>query len=67
MRISDITGATKMWKELTHLEPRITLRKLPGQVMNTEVWTFSETNFNIVTGRSYGQTGIITEIMVTND
>lgn len=65
LRVKDITEANKMLKEIRDLKPLISFRKLTSEVDNIDVWTFSDASFNIVTGRDYGQTGIITGLKVT--
>lgn len=48
------------------LPPRILSRRMHG-VQSIHVWTYSDASYNIVSGRIYGQTGIITGLMLTND
>lgn len=62
LRVHDLTEGNKMLKELKDLNPTITFRKLRTGITKIDVWTFSDASFNIVSGRDYGQTGIVTGI-----
>lgn len=64
LRVQDLTEANKMLKEIRDLEPRIMFPILKADVERLDVWTFSDASFNIVAGRDYGQTGIVTGIKV---
>lgn len=64
LRVQDLTEANKMLKELKDLTPIVRFRKLDSSIRAMDVWTFSDASFNIVSGRDYGQTGIVTGIMV---
>lgn len=65
MRVRDLTWANRVLKELRDLQQVIMYRSMTMPVNNASVWTFSDASFNIVSGREYGQTGIITGIMMT--
>lgn len=60
LRVHDLSEANKMLKELRDLDPTILFRKMNTAVSKIEVWTFSDASFNIVSGRDYGQTGVVT-------
>lgn len=64
LRVSDLTEANKMLKELKDIQPTINFRKMQGGIKKLQVWTYSDASLNIMTGRRYGQTGVITSIMV---
>lgn len=65
LRVGDLIEGNKMLKELKDLDPTIRFRKLSTDIRTMDVWTFSDASFNIVSGRDYGQTGIVTGIKVT--
>jgi len=52
-----------MLKEMKDLEPIIQFPKLRAEVLEVQVWTFSNAAFNIVSPRDYGQSGIIVGIL----
>lgn len=64
LRVSDMTEANKMLKEIKDLNPQIMFRKLNSEIISIDVWTFSDASFNIVAGRDYGQTGIVTGLKI---
>lgn len=64
LRVHDISEANKKIKEAKDLDPTILLRRLSGAVSGMEVWNVSDASFGIVSGRLYGQTGIITGLKI---
>lgn len=56
-----------MLKEMRDLDLTIKFPKLTGTINTADVWTFSDASYNIVTGREYGQTGIVTGLHVMAD
>lgn len=63
LRVGDLTEASKMLNKMRDLEPTIIFKRLTTPVEKVDVWTFSDASFNIVRGRGYGQTGIVTGLM----
>lgn len=53
-----------MLKEAQDLIPMVIFRRSQGRIPEISVWTFSNASFNMVSGPDYGQTGIITDIMI---
>lgn len=67
LRVQDLTEGNKMLKELKDMKPVIKFRKITSKILALDIWTFSDASFNIVTGREYGQTGIVTGIKVVGE
>lgn len=55
--------ANTMLKELKYLDPTVRFRKLDTPATKIDLSTFSDASVNIVSGRDYGQTVILTVIM----
>lgn len=51
-----------MFKELRFLKPTIRFGKMWAKPINVDIWTFQDSSFNIVSGRDYGKTVIVTGI-----
>lgn len=67
LRVHHVTEANKMLKELKDLNATITFKMMKKPAKRIEVWTFSDASFNIVAGRDYGQTGVVTGLKAYND
>lgn len=66
LRVQDLTASNKIIKEFKNLQPIINFNNLKGNTKQAEIWTYSDASFNISSGRDYGQTGIITGILIKN-
>lgn len=67
LRVHHVTEANKMMKELRDLDATITFKKMKKPAKKVEVWTFSDASFNIVAGRDYGQTGVVTGLIAYDE
>lgn len=56
LRVNHLTDENRILKELKDMKPLISFRKMRAEVTNVAVWNLSD---DIVSGREYGQTGII--------
>lgn len=64
LKVSDLTNANRMLAEMKDLSATLLFKKLKSPVEKVEIQTFSDASFNISNSREYGQTGIITGVLV---
>lgn len=67
LRVHHMTDANRILKEMKYITLTINFNKQEGGVDTALIWTFLDASYNIVTGREYGQTGIITGLVARNN
>lgn len=64
LKAHDLSEANNMLKEARDLQLVIKFKKTCSTVRKIEVWTFRDASFISCSGRHYGETGVITGLMV---
>lgn len=64
LRVSDLTETNKILKYLKDIPPTINFHGIHDRIYKIQVWTSLDASFNILTVQSYGQTGLVTFLMV---
>lgn len=62
--ISDFTNANNMLEEIKYFSTTIRFRKLANPIETVEINTFNDASFNITAVREYGQTVIMTGLLL---
>lgn len=64
LQFGDIAESNNMLKEIRDLSTYIMLNKPDREDASIQVWTHSYASFNIMSGKIYGQSGIVTGLML---
>ena len=64
LKVKDIKEANRMVKELMQLNPTVTFRTPTSNIKEVTTCSFSDASFNIGKSQSYGQSGIISGMLI---
>lgn len=67
LRVKHLTEGSRLVREIKDLNAVIRFNAMKGDIVQTEIWKYSDAAFNIIAGRDCAKTGMLTGLtMVCN-